>query len=511
MKAKLNTFDRLVSFFAPQAGLRRARARALHSILAESGVGKRGYDGASVGRRTGGWKASSTSANTEIFGSLTHLRNRSRDMVRNDPFAARAAQAVVANAVGTGIVPRARHRTEKRASRAQDLWKQWAETTACDFYGIHNIYGLQALAWRGVFESGEVLIRRIRTPSSAKLPVPLQIQVLEPDYIDSLRTNLALPDGGYVIQGVEFDKTGKKVAYWLFKQHPGEVAFPFGGLTADRVPASEVKHVYRQDRPGQVRGVPHLAPVILKLRDFNEYEDAQLVRQKIAACFAAFVVDQEDLTDPTTGAAKNPLSERVEPGMIQGLPPGRDIKFGNPPGVDGYGDYSRAVLRGISAGLNIPYEVLTGDLSQVNFSSARLGWLEFHRCLNQWNWGMFIPQFCDEIWDWFIEAAILVDDSVEDVDVEWCPPKREMINPTEESKAAIISIRAGLQSRSEFIRSSGGDPEQVDQDIADDNKRADELGLVLDSDPRKLSQVGQVQQSNQAGDSAPADNKGESA
>ena len=175
------------------------------------------------------------------------------------------------------------------------------------------------------------------------------------------------------------------------------------------------------------------------------------------------------------------------------LPPGKDVKFGAPPGVDGYSEYARQVLRGISAGLNMPYEILTGDLSQVNFSSARMGWLEFHRNLQQWTWGMFVPQMCDPIWSWFIDAARLVNSKADGVEVTWTPPRREMINPTDEIKAAIAGIRAGLQTRSDFIRSQGNDPDDVNEELAADKKSADALGLVLDTDPSLVSQVGQLQ------------------
>lgn len=496
----MNWLDKVISFVSPNRGASRARSRRIEKIL--SSPSRRGYDGASAGHRTGGWRAASTSANTEIQGALFNLRNRARDLVRNDPYAARAVQAFSGNLIGPGIVPKCTHKTDSRAKAAQALWKQWAETTACDFYGHQNIYGLQAQAARALFESGEVIVRRLRLPASIQNPVPLQIQILEADYLDSNRNNLTTAEGGWILQGVEYDKTARIVAYWLFKRHPGDIGLPLGGLVSERVLASEIQHVYRPDRPGQNRGATWFAPILLKLRDFNDYEDTQLMRQKIAACFAVFTMDAEPAMEPQ----ESPASEegnRVEPGLIMNLPPGRDVKFGNPPGVDGYGDYSKNVLRGIAAGLNMPYEILTGDLSNVNFSSGRMGWLEFHRNLQQWTWSLFVPQFCDPIWEWFISAAMLVNPKTEDVEVEWTPPRREMINPADEVKAAIAAIRAGVKTRSEFIRSQGDDPDQIDAELAADNQRADQLGLILDSDPRKLTQVGMFQVTQSAPEAAP--------
>ena len=104
----MNFLDRVLGYVAPQAGLRRARHRAAIATLARS------YEGARLGRRTEGWVVAGTSANAEIGGALPRLRDRSRDLVRNNPYAAKAVQAVVSNLVGTGILPRARSRRRRR-------------------------------------------------------------------------------------------------------------------------------------------------------------------------------------------------------------------------------------------------------------------------------------------------------------------------------------------------------------------------------------------------------------
>src|SRR5690606_27084232 len=125
------------------------------------------------------------------------------------------------------------------------------------------------------------------------LPVPLQLQVLEPDHLDAGR-NETLADGGYILQGVEFDPLGRRRAYWLFPVHPGEAGIMGRGALVSRpAPARQILHLFERLRPGQVRGVPWFAPAILKLRDLDEYDDAELVRKKIEACFAAFVTGVE--------------------------------------------------------------------------------------------------------------------------------------------------------------------------------------------------------------------------
>ena len=140
-------------------------------------LAKRGYDGANAGRRTSGWIAPSTSANSEITPSISKLRDRSRDLVRNNPYASKAIRVLVSNMICTGIVPSIKDK------KTQKLYNKWIKE--CDADGQLNYYGLQHLSGRTMFESGECLIRfRYRRPED-NLSVPLQLQVLEPDYIDN--------------------------------------------------------------------------------------------------------------------------------------------------------------------------------------------------------------------------------------------------------------------------------------------------------------------------------------
>ena len=179
---------------APQAGLRRARHRAAIATLARS------YEGARRGRRTEGWVVAGTSANAEIGTALSRLRDRSRDLVRNNPYAAKAVQAVVSNLVGTGILPRARSAMPTSTRRPTSSGP--ASPRACDADGLTDFSGLQALIVRAMAESGECLVRIRDRRIEDGLPVPLQLQLLEPDHLDHGKTGdlaqwrLRRPGGG---------------------------------------------------------------------------------------------------------------------------------------------------------------------------------------------------------------------------------------------------------------------------------------------------------------------------
>jgi capsid protein len=106
---------------------------------------------------------------------------------------------------------------------------------------------------------------------------------------------------------------------------------------------------------------------------------------------------------------------------------------------------------------------------------------------------MLIPQMLDPLQNWIQQAVTLATGSSEPFTLAWTPPRREMIDPDKELKSANTAIRTGLSSRSEELRSLGKEPSVIDEEIAADNKRADALGLVLDSDPRKITANGMVQ------------------
>jgi len=432
------------------------------------------YDAARVSRRTAGWTTSSTGPNAEISGDLATLRNRHRDLCRNNPWVRRAIQAIVTNTIGPGI------RAQWDSDERQQRWSQWWESTECDADGRHNGYGLQALILRAVVESGECLIRaRPRRPSDG-LAVPLQLQVLEPDYLDHTKTE-ALPNG-HISQGVEFGPFGRRQAYWLYDQHPGEYATRYSGTgTARRYPADGILHVCRIDRPGQVRGVPWGTGAIMRARMLDDYQDAQLERQRLAACFMAF--RRPGLDAEAIDGQEYLFGDKLEPGAIEDLPPGWDMSFASPPQPEDDKDFLLAQLRAIASDYGLPYETMTNDLSEVNFSSARMGWNEFARNIDAWRWQMLEPQMLAPIAQWYLDAERIAGFDTEGAEVLWTAPSRVMVDKTREVKPLIEELRAGLISLPEAIRQVGYDPMTLIEEQAQFQQALDSLGLKLDSVP----------------------------
>ena len=482
---KKNLFDKTIEFFAPDVAAERYKQRykieMLDSVKTEWRGHQRQYDAATKSRHTNDWFAPNKSVNQEVQKALSWLRDRSRDLGRNNPYAKRALRLYPNNAIGTGILPTPRNVRPNQIKALKDAWYNWAEKLVCDYDQNQNFYGLQWLAMRTVAESGECLIRRVRANSS--YAVPIRLQVLEGDYLDATRhTGFWMSDNSnqeYIeFYGIRFNRQGERVGYWIWRQHPSEYA-----SESDFVPAKDIIHLYEVERAGQIRGVPILTSVMLRLRDLDDYEFTERIRNKIAACYTVFIED--DSIDPSNTDTEYE-TEKIEPGAIEQLPPGRKVTVAQPPAKDGFGDYTRANLRGIASGTGASYEGLTGDYSNVNFSSGRMGWLEFAREVEQWQWKVLIPKLCDGVYDWFIEATQLAGIIPYNlsVQVSWTPPRREMIDPKTETDAIVAQLRAGLISWQEVVKQYGYIPTEVLEELKQDKEMWDKLGLMPYADPR---------------------------
>jgi len=416
-RAQATWLDNFIGVFSPRTRLKRLQYKFAADVI------RRKYEGASAGRRTSGWRTASTSANSEISVAMTKLRDRARDLVRNNPWGARGVQVITSNVVGKGIQTQIRiasgRNTQRREEDLNKKWKAWANTTACDFDGVHTLAGLQRLAMRSTVEGGECLVRLRRTgrkqvlgPDGEMIEVPpIAIQLLEGDFLDHNKLSTDAKSGNRIIQGIEVNQeSGQREAYHLFQDHPGALSITLVTSHATiRVPAEQISHIYRADRPGQMRGVSWYAPVIIRLRDLDEFEDAELVRQKIASMFTAFVHDLEGIDDSLSESeVEDQLGEKMEPGLIEILPPGKDVKLATPPTKEGYAAYVNAFLHSVASGLGITYESLVGDLSQTNFSSARLGKLEMNRNIDTWQHVLMLNQFMRPTFNWFLAGCELL-------------------------------------------------------------------------------------------------------
>ncbi len=464
-----NVLDRFIGWASPFAGLRRHYGRVQLA---------RAYEAASPRdpfkpRRAG------ASADADHAADAAVMRAKARSLVQNVPYIASAINALVGYTVGTGIVHRS---TAPNGEQVDALFKQWA--TQADADGRLDYYGLQAAANRAIDVDGECLIRlRPRRPSDG-LAVPLQLQLLEIDWLDSTKTGAPTPGSpNQIINGIEYDVLGAVVNYWLWPEHPGNhTTLRRNGVSASRpVPAASIIHLYDVERAGQGRGFTRLAPVISEVRDLKLYESAEIARKNLESRLGVLASgDPAMFSNEVPGAspATGSLGE-LAGGAITRVPDGVNLTVVQPTAMPGYTDYVKEKIHRILTAIGVTYEMGTGDLGEANFSSARVGMLNFRRGVERRQWHTLIPQMCRRVHTAVVQAAYLAGKlKTADASVEFSCPKWDYVNPEQEIAADLKEISGGMSSISEKLRRRGEDPKAVFAELASDFETLKASGVL---------------------------------
>jgi lambda family phage portal protein len=465
------------------------------SLISRMGAGLRAFRSAyvagqhQIGKKP--WRPMTGGPRRTTAQAMQLVNDRARDAVRNNPYAARIVDLWTANAVGTGITTR--WRDEGKAA----AWLRWTASLEMDAEGAQDWAGIQALAFRGVVESGETLIRFVPVRPTRANPVGLKLLVLEADLLDVSRTGMN--GANKVTQGVEVDPMGAPVAYWLktdYDDWPGTMA----ASKTERVPASEIIHLYRRRRPGQVRDVSWLAPVLWMLKDLASYEAALLRKAEIEACLSVIVTggdDEQPLTGDQDGDphllrdAGGTVVEDIQPGLILYRRGGGQVDTVAPSGAGSHAGFARRTLEAAAVGTGLTYDQVAGDLSQANYSSLRAGKIEFRRLLEQVQYTMLIPRLIERVARRFEVQGALQGMWRDDMtDVSHVPPAPEMVDPMKDTMALIAQVRAGFIDPRDAPGQFGYDSAQVIQALKEWHASLDDAGVTLDTDPRRVAKSG---------------------
>jgi len=452
------------------------------------------FEGASTSYRMGDKGLHVGNINDDSASSLSRLRKRSINAVRNNAHAASAAESFTSNLIGTGYTAKWPN------ADLQRLWDIWVEE--CDADGLDNFYALMELVGRTYFTMGEIFSQRvIRTSNAGLSGVPLKLRMVHPKQLDHTYTDRM----NKIVQGIQHAASGERAKYHFWPSPVDDIELGF----RVPVPASDVIHVFKRKEPGQVRGLPHLAAVLIRLYEIDEMQDATLVKAKVAQLFG-WIVQRKTQTNElpqessTLGEDNGETTEdgvpitSIRPGGVHYLDDDEEVTFSDPASIgDNYVEWVKSELRAFAAACNITHEQLTGDLSGVNYSSIRAGLIEMRRRISMDQYNLIIPRFCRQVAIWFAEAAVM-SGAVNIPDFwtnkaaylpKWRVPKWDHVDRVKEVTADLLEVRAGFESREAKVGERGNDIDIVNEELMRDALSA----LILDSIPSKTEKSGALQ------------------
>lgn len=464
-------------------------------------IAQGGFEAGQRGRRLRAIPTSAVAINTAIRQYGRNAIARSRFLCVNNPLMVQAKEEFVAALVGDGIKPSFNVADPAVKKELQELWLEWTDESDAD--GLTDLYGQQNITASEMFEAGECFVRIRPRFLMDGLSVPMQLQIL-PSEMCPFEYNLALPNGGKIEMGVEFDSIGRRVAYWFFRNHPGELAINYNNALPYlyRISADQILHLFKPIRAGQIRGVPHTLAGIITMALLDLYDDAELERKRTAALFTAFITRQsgeEADESPLTGAPTSThghsttgqTDATMEPGATVELTDGQNVSFGQPADVGGnYEAFQYRNLLRAAAGVGLPYMALTGDLKQANYGSQRGGMISFRRRISSLQNSVMIFQLCRPIAAAWLQAAILggsittfkpsqfvSDPRSFGKRIRWITPKWDWIDPLKDLTAEKLAVDSCFKPRSDVVEAMGYDAVETDELIAADQARAEGLGL----------------------------------
>jgi len=498
--------DSAIGVISPAWEFKRRMARVANNQAREYFSANGGYKGATRDRLKRSWLPGGGSADEDLLPDLADLRERSRDLVRNNDIATGIMGTMTSNIVGTGILPQSNIDMEslgieedvaEKTQKVQErIWQKWAKHA--DSGNRMNFWEIQNLIEQQMLINGEVIVIPEMVDEPGR-PYFHALDVIESDRLDTPSDFLS---NKKIRKGVELGKRGEPVAYWIRKGHPGDMTYAKNGRSNNsenyiRYPAknkygrTNVYHLYWVKRPGQTRGVPFFAPVLDRFKHLDGYMESEMVAARVAACFALFIKVGDPMgsaigrSTETEGAKR---LEGLEPGLLKYLRPGEEVQSFNPARNGAQIDsFIEKVLRFIGAGLNLPYELVLKDFSKSNFSAARAAILEARRMFRQEQIWLG-EKFCQPVWEMLMDEAFLrgefdATDYFEKRDdwtrARWIGSGWAYIEPEKEINASKAAIDNHLSSLADEVAARGKDYEEILKQQSKEQKKMKELELEV--------------------------------
>ena len=458
------------------------------------------YNSARGSRLTSGFGASNSSADSELATSLSALRSRSRQLMRDASYAKRAKTIVVNNIIGSGIGMQAQIMTSKGRlndrvnDEIEEVWERWSRAENCHTGGSLSFTDYERMAVGQVFDAGEVFNRKYYT-IFGESEVPFALEIIEAEKVPDNIQPVAYISSALVRMGIESDSFYRPIAYYIRKFHPGDIRLTSESTEdIERVPANLIIHLRIIDRWPQTRGEPWLHTAARKLNDIDGYSEAEIIRSRGAASYMG-IIERAELEMPKEG--QKPSDIELAPGTVETLLPGEKFNFVNPNSPNSQADpFLRFMLREIAAGVGVSYESLSRDYSQSNYSSSRLALLDdrdLWKMLQLW----FIRTFRNKVHREWLQQAVL-SRAIKNISIEeysfnpekfnavrFKPRGWSWIDPTREVEAYKEAVKCGFTTVGQVISltASGIDLEDILNERRQELDQMEEKDLKFITDP----------------------------
>lgn len=421
-------------------------------------------------------------------------QRRAGDLAANDWAAGSALQAITANSIGTGLLPKAAIPAdmlgispEEAARIGKELewaWSRWC--AEADIRGVCHFHDLQLLGLRSMLAKGEMLHLAVMRPESERLALgclfSFAIQAVRPE---RLQTPADLRIDPTIRDGIGFTAAGRPLRYYIanptasaldaFATTEVLTSADFSIIPAVRAHRRLVFHLFRHEEEEQTRGVSAFAPGIALFRNLSDALNYELFAQVIAASFPVFIAtesaDHLPLdTDADQDAEDGERYHEIRPGQIYyGDTNQKPYALESKRPSANFASFVEIILRAMAASQGIPYETLAKDYSKTNYSSMRAALNESWKLYNfyrQW----FARSYCQPIWQMVSEEAILRGYVTLPKDApgfyncpelwcnaSWVGPARGFVDPVKEIQAVILALQNKLMTYGEAWAERGGD------------------------------------------------------
>lgn len=455
---------------------------------------ERNFNASLEDRLNGDWASTSQTPDNLIFHNLKVLRARAREQRYNNDYAKKFISMVKTNVIGAeGVVLQSKVLDQNQQpdnlvrTAIENSWKQWQKQ--CDFKGRLHWIDMQNLMVASIAGDGEILIRKHRGG-----PFAFRLELIDPELLDV--TYIGEHNGNRIIHGIELDDSGRPVAYHLMQLTKTSQTYLnyYNQKNYLRVPAEEIVHLYITDFVDQKRGLPWISTGLQRLKMLGAYEDAALVAARIGASQMGFFKSPTGEQFDGDSETDDGFEMEAEPGMFRNI---GDLEFQQfdpkyPTGE--FPNFMKQCLRGISSGLGVDYNTFANDMSDVNYSSARVGMLETREvwiALQGW----LIRNLIQPIYEEWLELQYDLGNITIprrnkqpmslNRGIDYYLPalfqgrRWKWVDPAKEITANEKAVALRITTRSRIITEQGGDPDQVFQDLAEEEAKLKALGLQV--------------------------------